>query len=227
MPVDNSLINLSKLSYCYQGSTSPVLDNISFSLQQGEYLAITGPSGSGKSTLLSILGLMQQGYSGQYLLCGADVAQLTHLSIANLKRYAIGLIFQNFNLLGHLTVYENICLALHYHREIKRASYRQHVMTALERVDMVEFAQRFPAQLSGGQQQRVAIARAVVTKPQLLLADEPTGNLDSTNSSKVMELLAQLHQAGTTICLITHDNNCAQQAKRIIQLQDGRIVQAL
>jgi putative ABC transport system ATP-binding protein len=223
MTANEALITLNKLCFHYQNSDKPVLDNISFTLYQNDFLAITGPSGSGKSTLLSILGLMQKGYQGEYLLCDTNVGQLTEQSLANLKRHAIGFVFQNFNLLGHLTVYENVALPLTYRRDIKRHNYRQLVNEALQRVGMADYTSRFPAQLSGGQQQRIAIARAVVTQPQLLLADEPTGNLDSVNSAKVMQLLAQLHQEGTTICLITHDNDCANLAQRVIRLKDGQV----
>lgn len=224
MQANEPLISIQNLSFSYQNSSQAILNNVSFELFPGDFLAITGPSGSGKSTLLSVLGLMQSGYSGNYLLCGTEVSQLTAQSVANLKRHAIGFIFQNFNLLGHLSVYENVALPLNYHRNIRRSAYRDMVMEALERVGMAEFANRFPAQLSGGQQQRAAIARAVVTKPQLLLADEPTGNLDSANSENVMQLLTDLHKGGTTICLITHDNECANQAQKMLRLTDGSIV---
>ena len=223
MPVKEPLVALQQLSFSYKNTEQPILNTISFELHKHDYLAITGPSGSGKSTLLSILGLMQQGYSGSYLLCGTDVAQLTAKSLANLKRHAIGFVFQNFNLLGHLTVFENVALPLTYHSDIPRTQYKSLVIDALQRVGVAELASRFPQQLSGGQQQRVAIARAVVTKPQLLLADEPTGNLDSRNSENVMQLLNELHQQGTTLCLITHDRQCAIQAKSIIHLKDGSI----
>lgn len=223
MNVNEPLIALNQLSFHYQNSKQAILNAISFELQQHDFLAITGPSGSGKSTLLSIIGLMQQGYSGSYQLCGTNVSQLTTQAVANLKRYTIGFIFQNFNLLGHLTVYENVALPLSYHTGIKRNQYKAAVLSALQRVGMADYTDRFPAQLSGGQQQRVAIARAIVTKPKLLLADEPTGNLDSENSENVMQLLTELNQQGTALCLITHDQQYASQAKRIIHLKDGQI----
>jgi len=216
-------IQLKNLSFHYPSNKQLVLNDVSLDIAAHSFIAITGASGSGKSTLLSILGFMQSGYTGQYFLCGTDVSMLTAASLANLKSHAISYIFQNFNLLNHLTVSENIALPLHYRRDIRRNSYAEKIQHALSLVHMTEFADRYPSELSGGQQQRVAIARAMVTEPQLLLADEPTGNLDSVNSQLIMQLLKQLHQQGTTICLITHDADCAAFAEKNLHMLDGQL----
>ncbi|MBI4263787.1 MAG: ABC transporter ATP-binding protein [Acidobacteria bacterium] len=199
------------------------LDNINIEIRNGEYVAIAGPSGCGKSTLLSILGLLDTPSDGQYALKGEPVARLTLSQRARVRNREIGFIFQSFNLIGDLTVYENVELPLTY-RGMRAAERRQRVTAALERVGMGHRAKHLPSQLSGGQQQRVAVARAVCGEPSILLADEPTGNLDSKNGEAVMELLGELHRSGATICMVTHDARYASHAKRTIQLFDGRVV---
>jgi putative ABC transport system ATP-binding protein len=190
---------------------------------KGEYVAIAGPSGCGKSTLLSILGLLDSPSSGQYLLNGRPVAELGGAERARVRNREIGFIFQSFNLIGDLSVFENVELPLTY-RGMKAAERRQRVAAALERVGMAHRAKHLPSQLSGGQQQRVAVARAVAGEPLILLADEPTGNLDSKSGEAVMDLLKELHQSGATICMVTHDPRYARHADRSIHLFDGRVV---
>jgi putative ABC transport system ATP-binding protein len=200
------------------------LDNINLEIRPGEYVAIAGPSGCGKSTLLSILGLLDTPSDGRYSLQGQPVTNLKPAQRARVRNRQIGFIFQSFNLIGDLTVYENVELPLTY-RGMRVAERRTHVTEALERVGMAHRAKHLPSQLSGGQQQRVAVARAVAGEPSILLADEPTGNLDSKNGEAVMDLLAQLHGAGATICMVTHDARYASHAKRTIHLFDGRVVE--
>jgi putative ABC transport system ATP-binding protein len=200
------------------------LDNINLEIHRGEYVSIAGPSGCGKSTLLSILGLLDTPTDGQYALQGEPVANLKPARRAKVRNREIGFIFQSFNLIGDLTVYENVELPLTY-RGMRSAERRTRVTEALERVGMGHRAKHLPSQLSGGQQQRVAVARAVAGEPSILLADEPTGNLDSKNGEAVMELLNELHRTGATICMVTHDARYASQAKRTIHLFDGRVVE--
>jgi len=200
------------------------LDNINLEIHKGEYVAIAGPSGCGKSTLLSILGLLDTPSDGQYHLQGEAVANLKPSRRARVRNREIGFIFQSFNLIGDLTVYENVELPLTY-RGMPKTDRRKRVNEALERVGMAHRAKHLPSQLSGGQQQRVAVARAVSGEPSILLADEPTGNLDSKNGEAVMDLLAELHRTGATICMVTHDVRYASHAKRTIQLFDGRVVE--
>ena len=200
------------------------LDNINLEIRTGEYVAIAGPSGCGKSTLLSILGLLDTPSDGQYSLQGQPVTNLKPAQRARVRNRQIGFIFQSFNLIGDLTVYENVELPLTY-RGMRPSERRTRVTDALERVGMAHRAKHLPSQLSGGQQQRVAVARAVAGEPSILLADEPTGNLDSKNGEAVMELLAELHRAGATICMVTHDARYASYAKRTIHLFDGRVVE--
>ncbi len=190
-------------------------------IDSGEYVAVSGPSGCGKSTLLSILGLLDTPTAGDYTLNGYSVAQLKQSERARIRNREIGFIFQNFNLIGDLTVYENVELPLTY-RGIRPAERRELVNQALEKVEMAPRAKHLPSQLSGGQQQRVAVARAVAGQPSILLADEPTGNLDSKNGEAVMGLLRTLHEEGSTICTVTHDPRYADYAEREIQLFDGR-----
>src|SRR5438445_10805435 len=199
------------------------LQDIHVEVQPGEYVAMEGPSGCGKTTLLSILGLLDTPTAGEYTLAGEPVAQLTPSQRARIRNRQIGFIFQAFNLIGDLTVYENVELPLTY-RGMSAAERKQRVTDALERVGMGHRAKHLPSQLSGGQQQRVAVARAVGGQPSILLADEPTGNLDSTNGEAVMELLRELHRGGATICMVTHDPRYAQHADRIVHLFDGLIV---
>ncbi|MBK7598834.1 MAG: ABC transporter ATP-binding protein [Acidobacteria bacterium] len=200
------------------------LSGIHLDIKQGEYVSIAGPSGCGKSTLLSILGLLDSPTAGTYLLNGKPVQGLNLSERARIRNREIGFIFQSFNLIGDLTVYENVELPLTY-RGMSSVERRQRVNAALEKVGMAHRANHLPSQLSGGQQQRVAVARAVAGEPLILLADEPTGNLDSTNGEAVMELLRELHRAGATICMVTHDARFAKHADRSIQLFDGRVVE--
>jgi len=199
------------------------LSGIQLEIERGEYLAIAGPSGCGKSTLLAILGLLDSPSEGSYELNGKSVADLKLSDRTRIRNREIGFIFQAFNLIGDLTVYENVELPLTY-RGMGSAERRQKTNSALERVGMAHRSKHFPAQLSGGQQQRVAVARALAGDPLILLADEPTGNLDSKNGDAVMELLKELHQNGATICMVTHDPRYAHHAERTIHLFDGRIV---
>jgi putative ABC transport system ATP-binding protein len=200
------------------------LSGIHLQIQRGEYVAIAGPSGCGKSTLLSIIGLLDSPSSGGYLLNGKMVQDLDFTQRARIRNREIGFIFQSFNLIGDLTVYENVELPLTY-RGMPAAERRERVTKALERVGMGHRAKHYPSQLSGGQQQRVAVARALVGQPAVLLADEPTGNLDSKNGEAVMELLRELHRAGSTIVMVTHDARFARHADRAVHLFDGRIVE--
>ena len=200
------------------------LDNINVEINTGEYVSIAGPSGCGKSTLLSILGLLDTPSEGAYLLKGDPVTSLSLTQRARVRNREIGFIFQSFNLIGDLTVYENVELPLTY-RGMRAPERRQRVTAALERVGMAHRSKHLPSQLSGGQQQRVAVARAVCGEPSILLADEPTGNLDSKNGEAVMDLLKELHSAGATICMVTHDARYASHAERTIHLFDGRVVE--
>jgi putative ABC transport system ATP-binding protein len=200
------------------------LAGIHLDINKGEYVSISGPSGCGKSTLLSILGLLDTPTDGTYILNGQSVANLNLSQRARIRNREVGFIFQAFNLIGDLTVYENVELPLTY-RGMPSAERKKRVGDALERVGMAHRTKHFPSQLSGGQQQRVAVARAVVGEPSILLADEPTGNLDSTNGEAVMELLRELHRAGATICMVTHDPRYAAHADRAIHLFDGRVVE--
>jgi putative ABC transport system ATP-binding protein len=200
------------------------LAGIHLDLKQGEYVAIAGPSGCGKSTLLSILGLLDSPTQGTYVLNGRQVGTLSMSERARVRNREIGFVFQSFNLIGDLTVYENVELPLTY-RGMKAAERRDRVNAALERVGMAHRAKHLPSQLSGGQQQRVAVARAVCGHPSILLADEPTGNLDSKNGEAVMDLLHELHKEGATICMVTHDPRYARHAERTIHLFDGRVVE--
>ena len=200
------------------------LADIHLEVREGEYLSIEGPSGSGKTTLLSILGLLDAPAAGQYLFDGDPVERLTAAERARIRNARIGFIFQSFNLIGDLTVYENVELPLTY-RDLAPAERRAKVERALERVGMTHRRAHFPSQLSGGQQQRVAVARAVAGEPRVLLADEPTGNLDSKNGDAVMALLQELHEGGATLCMVTHNPEYARHATRTIHLFDGRIVE--
>jgi putative ABC transport system ATP-binding protein len=199
------------------------LDNVNIEITRGEYVSIAGPSGCGKSTLLSILGLLDTPTDGRYVLNGRKATDLSLGERASLRNREVGFIFQSFNLIGDLDVYENVELPLTY-RGMPRTERSRRVMAALERVGMAHRAKHLPSQLSGGQQQRVAVARAVCGAPSILLADEPTGNLDSKNGEAVMDLLSELHKGGATICMVTHDARYASHAARTIHLFDGRVV---
>ena len=200
------------------------LSSVHLEVKKGEYIAIAGPSGCGKSTLLSILGLLDSPTEGGYQLNGSPVAELSASQRARIRNREGGFIFQSFNLIGDLTVYENVELPLTY-QKMPKAKRKERVQNALEKVSMAHRMKHSPAQLSGGQQQRVAVARAIVTEPSILLADEPTGNLDSANGDIVMEMLSDLHKSGSTICMVTHDPRYAAHAKRTIHLFDGRVVE--
>ena len=200
------------------------LQDVHLQVQPGEYVAISGPSGCGKTTLLSLLGLLDTPSDGEYTLAGEPVAKLSAADRARIRNRQIGFIFQAFNLIGDLTVYENVELPLTY-RGLSASERKRRVTEALEKVGMTHRMKHYPAQLSGGQQQRVAVARAVAGDPLILLADEPTGNLDSVNGEAVMELLRELHRGGATICMVTHDPRYSAHADREIHLFDGRVVE--
>ena len=199
------------------------LAEVNLTIARGEYVSISGPSGCGKSTLLSILGLLDTPTGGKYLLNGRRVEDLTMAERAHVRNREIGFIFQSFNLIGDLSIYENVELPLTY-RGMGSAERKERVIAALDRVEMTHRAKHLPSQLSGGQQQRVAVARAVAGSPSILLADEPTGNLDSKNGESVMGLMRELHQEGATICMVTHDPRYALHAERAVHLFDGRVV---
>ena len=199
------------------------LASVHLQINAGEYVAIAGPSGCGKTTLLSLLGLLDTPSGGEYFLDGKPVASLSPSERARIRNREIGFVFQAFNLIGDLTVYENVELPLTY-RGMASTERRQRVQEALERVGMSHRMKHYPSQLSGGQQQRVAVARAIAGKPLILLADEPTGNLDSRNGEQVMGLLAELHREGATICMVTHDPRYARHAERTLHLFDGQVV---
>jgi putative ABC transport system ATP-binding protein len=223
--MDQTLIKLDgvkKVFYTDEVETH-ALGGIHLEIKKGEYVSIAGPSGCGKSTLLSIFGLLDTPTAGEYWLNDKPVANLTMRERARTRNREIGFIFQNFNLIGDLSVFDNVELPLTY-RGMPSPERRKRVHDALERVGMAHRAKHYPSQLSGGQQQRVAVARAVGGDPSILLADEPTGNLDSKNGEAVMELLRELHRAGATLCMVTHDPRYARHADRTIHLFDGQII---
>ncbi|MGB0891649.1 MAG: ABC transporter ATP-binding protein [Flavobacteriaceae bacterium] len=199
------------------------LNSLSLEVKEGEFVSIMGASGCGKSTLLNIIGLLDAPNNGSYLFDGTEVAKFNEKERAGLRKANIGFVFQNFNLIDELSVYENVELPLIYNG-VKSAERKQRVNEILERIGIAHRAKHFPLQLSGGQQQRVAVARALVTNPKLILADEPTGNLDSKSGNDVMELLTELHATGTTIVMVTHSSYDAQFSSRIITLKDGEII---
>ena len=220
-----SLLKTEKLSKIFRTEEieTIALNQVSLEVNEGEFVAIMGPSGCGKSTLLNILGLLDNPTGGQYYLLGKEVGSLKEKERTQFRKGKIGFVFQSFNLIEELTVFENVELPLIY-MHIKAAERKKMVNEILARMNISHRAGHFPQQLSGGQQQRVAIARAVVSKPKLILADEPTGNLDSTNGKEVMTLLTELNQEGTTILMVTHSQHDASYAHRIISLFDGEIV---
>jgi putative ABC transport system ATP-binding protein len=223
---DEALIKLDDLKKVFLTDEveTHALAGIHLEIKRGEYVAIAGPSGCGKSTLLSILGLLDTPSEGRYWLNGRPVESLSLSERARTRNREIGFIFQSFNLIGDLTVFENVELPLTY-RGMKSSERKTRCHAALERVGMAHRAKHLPSQLSGGQQQRVAVARAVVGEPLILLADEPTGNLDSKNGEMVMELMRELHRGGATICMVTHDPRYAAHADRGIHLFDGKVVE--
>ena len=201
------------------------LDSIHLCIDAGEYVSISGPSGCGKSTLLSVMGLLSTSTEGKYLLNGTEVSGLGRAEQAAVRNREIGFVFQAFNLIGGMNVFENVEVPLSYRSGLSSKARRAMVLEALEQVDMAHRQKHMPAQLSGGQQQRVAVARALVGRPKVLLADEPTGNLDSKNAQMVMDLLAGLHKHGSTIVMVTHDPHSAKQAHRQVALFDGKVVE--
>ncbi|MCB1609965.1 MAG: ABC transporter ATP-binding protein [Xanthomonadales bacterium] len=215
--------NITKVFYTDEVETH-ALSGVHFQIKKGEYVSISGPSGCGKSTLLSILGLLDTPTDGRYVLNKVPVEDIGPSERARIRNREIGFIFQAFNLIGDLSVFENVELPLTYRDGLSKAERRDRVQEALERVGMAHRLKHYPAQLSGGQQQRVAVARALVGKPSILLADEPTGNLDSKNGEAVMSLLDELHAGGATICVVTHDSRYADFAQRKIFLFDGQVV---
>ena len=219
------MIKLDKLSKVYRTDEieSTALNEVSFEINQGEFVSIMGPSGCGKSTLLNILGMLDKPESGSYKFLGNEIAQLNEKGRSEVRKANIGFIFQNFNLIDELTVFENIELPLLYNK-VGSAERKKRVNELIEKIGIAHRASHFPQQLSGGQQQRVAVARALITKPPLILADEPTGNLDSSHGNEVMELMCELNEAGTTIIMVTHSAHDASYSNRIINLLDGQIV---
>jgi len=217
------LTDVKKIFYTDEVETH-ALAGVHAEIMSGEYVAIMGPSGCGKSTLLSILGLLDTPSEGRYVLNGTPVEDINAGMRARIRNKEIGFIFQAFNLIGDLTVFENVELPLTYRDGMTRTERKERVMASLERVGMSHRVKHYPAQLSGGQQQRVAVARALVGQPSILLADEPTGNLDSKNGDAVMKLLDELHADGATICMVTHDPRFAECAKRRIAMFDGQVV---
>ena len=218
-----TLENVTKIFYTDEVETH-ALSGIHLEIREGEYVSMAGPSGCGKSTLLSIIGLLDTPTDGTYVLNNKPVQSLDFADRARIRNQEIGFIFQSFNLIGDLNVYENVELPLTY-RGMSGGERKQRVMQALDRVGMTHRVKHYPSQLSGGQQQRVAVARALAGSPSILLADEPTGNLDSRNAEAVMELLRELHREGATICMVTHDPRFAAHAERTIHLFDGRVVE--
>ena len=219
------MIKLEKLSKVYRTDEieSTALNEVSFEIEAGEFVSVMGPSGCGKSTLLNILGMLDKPEGGSYKFLDSEVSQLSEKNRSNIRKQNIGFIFQNFNLIDELTVFENVELPLIYNK-ISAAERKKRVNTLIEKMGIAHRASHFPQQLSGGQQQRVAVARALITKPPLILADEPTGNLDSSHGNEVMELLCELNEAGTTIVMVTHSSHDASYSRRIINLLDGQIV---
>lgn len=224
--MENPLISLDRLGKVFQAREveTHALSNVTLEVKTGEFVSIAGPSGCGKTTLLSILGLLDSPTEGVYLLNGEPVDGLSPSRRAEIRNRAIGFIFQAFNLIGDLTVFENVELPLTY-RDMPGKERKERVLQSLERVGMAHRVNHYPSQLSGGQQQRVAVARAIVGAPLILLADEPTGNLDSRNGQAVMDLLGELHEDGATICMVTHDPRYVNAADRAIHLFDGQVVE--
>ena len=224
----NSIIKTEKLVKIFQTEEveTIALNGVDIEVNEGEFVAIMGPSGCGKSTLLNILGLLDNLTEGQYVLAGEDVSKMKESERTRLRKGRIGFVFQSFNLIDELTVEENVDLQLKY-LDVPKAERKERVLDILRRVNMSHRAKHYPQQLSGGQQQRVAIARAIVGHPKMILADEPTGNLDSKNGKEIMELLKELNQEGTTVVMVTHSNRDAAYALRTINMLDGAVVNEL
>lgn len=220
------MITLKKLSKVYRTTEveTTALRDMELEVRKGDFVAVMGPSGCGKSTFLNIVGMLDRPSSGEYWFDGENVARYSEAKLTKLRKNAIGFVFQSFNLIDELNVLENVELALLYHPEISAGERRKRAKAALDRVKIGHRARHKPAQLSGGQQQRVAIARAVVAHPKLILADEPTGNLDTANGEEAMQLLTQLNEEGTTIVMVTHSHSHAEYAHRIVNLLDGAVV---
>ena len=219
------MLKLEHISKVYRAAEvqTAALDDVSLEVPQGEFLAIMGPSGCGKSTLLNILGLIDSPSTGSYWFMGEDIAKYSEEDLTLKRRAGVGFVFQNFNLIDDLTVAQNVEVALIY-RRVPAAERRKRVTAALERVDLAHRAKHMPKQLSGGQQQRVAVARALVADPKVILADEPTGNLDTANGDAVMDMLTGVAKAGTTIVMVTHSEAHAARADRVVNMLDGRFV---
>ena len=217
-----SITDLEKM-YSTDELRTIALNKLSFEVKEGEFVAIMGPSGCGKSTLLNILGMLDDSDSGSFVFNGTEVADYTERKRAILRKHNIGFVFQSFNLIDELSVYENVELPLIY-TGIKRSERKKRIEEVLEKMQIMHRRKHYPQQLSGGQQQRVAVARAVITNPKLILADEPTGNLDSTNGNEVMNLLTELNEAGTTVIMVTHSEHEAKFSHRIIRMLDGQKV---
>ncbi|MBF2544460.1 ABC transporter ATP-binding protein [Listeria seeligeri] len=215
------LVNISK-SYQMGANKVEALDDVSFCIKPGEFIAIVGPSGSGKSTLMNILGILDKATLGEYYLNKKNLTGLSPKKVAKIRNENIGFIFQQFNLMPRLTAFENIELPLVY-RGVGKSERKREVLNSLKRVGLLDKQKHLPTQLSGGQQQRIAIARAITGKPEILLADEPTGALDSKTGAEVMALLKEIHQEGNTLIIITHDINIAKQAERILEIKDGKL----
>jgi putative ABC transport system ATP-binding protein len=220
------MITLKDLSKVYRTTEveTTAIRGMNLDVRTGEFVAVMGPSGCGKSTFLNIVGMLDSPSSGEFWFDGTNIAGFGEARLSDLRKNAIGFVFQSFNLIDELTVLENVELALLYHRDVSSSERRQRATQALERVKIAHRARHMPAQLSGGQQQRVAVARAVVARPKLILADEPTGNLDTANGEEVMQLLTQMNDEGTTIVMVTHSHSHAEYAHRIVNMLDGSIV---
>jgi putative ABC transport system ATP-binding protein len=220
------LVKLESLTKTYRAAEveTTALRGVNVDIRQGEFVAVMGPSGCGKSTLLNVLGMLDAPTAGRYLFQGVDVGALSEVKLAELRKRHLGFVFQAFNLIDELTVEGNIELALLYHKELAASERKRRVEAAMDRMKIAHRAKHFPPALSGGQQQRVAIARAVVPRPTLILADEPTGNLDSQHGEEVMKLLVELNAGGTTIVMVTHSVPHAEYARRTINLFDGKVV---
>ena len=214
-----ALLEIKNISKIYSGGTVKALQNVSLSVEKGEWVAIMGPSGSGKSTMMNIIGCMDKPTSGQVILDGVDITNESSRNLTTIRRDKIGLVFQQFHLVNYLTAIENVMMAQYYHS----LPDEKEAMEALERVGLSERAKHLPSQLSGGEQQRVCIARALINYPQLILADEPTGNLDEANQNMVIDIFKKLHEEGRTIVVVTHDPEVAEVAKRTVVLEHGKL----